>query len=43
MPLIHDLDGVNRERARLLHLGQLKVTADQLDGDAHGFMLFTLL
>ena len=40
---IHNLDGTNRERARLLLWGQFKVVTDQLDGDAQGIMLVALL
>ena len=42
MRLIHDLDDVNYERARLLCRGQLEVAANQLDGDTQGITFFAL-
>ena len=38
-----DLGGANHERACLLLQGQLKLVADQLDGDAQVVMFIALL
>ena len=41
--LVHDLGGMNHERACLLLWGQLKLIAEQLDGDTQVVVFVALL